>query len=158
MKSTNEPIIRKALRRVDRVTIDTGEGLTEQAHKNETDMNQILRDYRKTGLIRHANKHEGKYDDVSVQDFQSAMLIVSNAQAMFATLPADMRKRFGNSPAAFLEFVQNPENKDEMRKLGILKGNDGVDVTGAQVNVPKPDTPPSPKSPPVDPQPDPVSG
>ena len=157
MKQT-EPQIKKALRRYKSVGVDTGPGLTEQSHKNETDMNQILRDYRRTGLIRHAKNNEGRYDDVGVQDFQEAMLIVKNAQMMFESLPADMRKRFGNDPAAFLGFVQNPDNRDEMAKLGILKGNDGVDVTGAQVNVPLPDPDPSPKLPPVDPQPDPVSG
>lgn len=118
------------------LTVDTGPGMTEQSHKHETDMNYILRDYAKTGLIKHAREHEGRYDDVSVQDFQEAMFIVKEAENMFQALPSQIRKRFNQNPAAFLEFVQNPRNEDEMRRLGILRGNDGVDIKGAVTTAP----------------------
>lgn len=119
-----------------RPTIDTGEGLTEQSHKNECDINYILKEYTRTGLIRHANENAGRYDDIAVQDFHEAMNIVSNANSMFETLPALTRKRFENNPAAFLEFVQNPNNASEMARMGILKGNDGVDISGAPTRAP----------------------
>jgi len=32
-----------------------------------------------------------------------------------------LRVRFNNDPAAFLEFVHNPANHDEMGKLGLLE-------------------------------------
>ena len=41
-------------------TIDCGDSLTEQAHKNRCDMNYILRDYERTGLLKHVKKHEGR--------------------------------------------------------------------------------------------------
>lgn len=131
--------IRKALHReeqLDKSTIDCGPGLTEQSHAKETDINYILRDYAKTGFMKHAKDYQGMYDDVAVNDFQEAMFIVTNAQNMFNELPADLRKRFGHDPAEFLSFVQNPNNVDEMAKLGILKGNDGLDISGTAVNVP----------------------
>lgn len=129
--SSKEPVIRKALRKVERSILETGEGLTEQAHKKITDMNFILRDYAKTGLMKHAKNHEGTYDDISVTDFQDAMFKVTQAQNMFNDLPSQIKKRFGHNPAEFLEFVQNPNNATEMASLGILKGNDGLDIKGA---------------------------
>ena len=99
-------------------------------------MNYILKDYQRTGMIRHAKQNEGKYDDFSVQDFQDAMFIVSEANSMFEELPSSLRKRFNNNTNQFLEFVQNPANKDEMHKMGILKGNDGLDINGAKTNTP----------------------
>ena len=129
-------VIRKPLRRYKGSVVNTGEGLTEQSHKNETDMNYILKDYVKTGLIKHAKEHEGKYDDVSVQDFQEAMFIVAEANNMFQDLPGEIRKSFGNDPSRFLEFTQNPDNLDAMQKMGILKGNDGLDISGAQTMAP----------------------
>lgn len=140
--------VRKAFRPVPRVQIECGEGLTEQHHKKACDMNQILADYRRTGLIKHAANNKGRYDDVSAVDFQEAMFIVTEAQQMFESLPGDIRKRFANDPAQFLGFVQNPDNKAEMAKLGILKGNDGVDLRGAQTGAPVPDAPPAPPEPP----------
>lgn len=129
-------VIKKALQRVKGSTIDTGLGLTEQAHKKVTDMNYILRDYAKTGLMKHVKKHQGTYDDISLTDFQDAMFKVTTAQNMFNDLPASLKKRFGNDPGEFLTFVQDKNNVDEMHRLGLLKGNDGIDVSGASVNVP----------------------
>lgn len=128
----------RAYAKTKRPTIECGESLTEQSHKQECDMNHILRDYSRTGFIKHAKEHEGKYDDISVQDFQDAMFIVAEAKNMFNELPAAARGEFANDPARFLEFVQNPDNAERMRKMGILRGNDGVDMTGASTSAPTP--------------------
>ncbi len=128
--------IRSAYTREAGEKINTGETRTEQSHKKETDMNFILREYSKTGFIKHSKENQGRYDDVTVQDFQTAMTTVTNAQNMFRELPAQVRGRFGNNPGGFLEFVQNPANEAEMHKMGILRGNDGVDIAGTAINVP----------------------
>lgn len=141
--------VKKSFDPSDKVLVVTGAGKTEQAHKAQCDINVILRDYQRTGLIRHAKENAGRYDDVTAIDFTQAMQLVTSAQNMFLSLPSDMRKRFGNDPAAFLDFVQNPENAGEMQKLGILKGNDGIDVSGALVGSPtKVDPLPEPEPPP----------
>lgn len=138
-----KPTIKNAYSKKKGSTIETGKGLTEQSHKQQCDINYILRDYHKTGLVKHAAKHQGRYDDVTVQDFQEAMFLVTNAQRMFMELPADMRHRFQNDPGQFLGFVQDPANAAEMAEMGILKGNDGLDVSGAAVGTPvKPPAPP----------------
>lgn len=110
-------------------------------------MNVILADYSRTGFMKHAKVNQGRYDDVSAIDFQTAMTTVANANSMFESLPANVRKRFSNNPTNFLEFVQNPNNKAEMKSLGILKGNDGIDINGALV--------PSPQADPIPPESDP---
>lgn len=127
--------------------IHTGDGLTEQAHKNQTDMNYILREYQKTGLIRHAKENQGRYDDVSPTTFHDAMVIVADSKSMFNELPSNIRKEFGNNPEAFLSFVQNPASKERMQQLGILKGNDGLDISGAKTNAPVPTADPLPTEP-----------
>lgn len=119
-----------------RIQIHTGQGLTEQSHKDQCDMNYILEDYTKTGLIKHAKQYQGKYDDVAVQDFQTALDIVKQSQEMFNQLPSLIRKRFNGNPADFLSFTQDPKNKKEMQDLGILKGNDGIDISGAPSKAP----------------------
>jgi len=129
-------MVKKALERHKGSVLDTGEGLTEQAHKQETDMNYILRDYKRTGFIRHAKENQGRYDDISVQDFQEAMFVVAEANNMFAELPANLRKDFNNDPSQFLGFVQNPDNQEKLQQMGIIKGNDGVDLKGMPTTAP----------------------
>ena len=114
-----------------RVTVDTGEGITEQSHKRETDINYILEDYKRTGFMKHAKENQGRYDDISVQDFQDAMFKVTEAQNMFNELPGGIRKEFDNNPARFLDFVQNPDNAQKLVDMGLA-----VAVTPPQpVNV-----------------------
>jgi len=127
----------KAYEKTIKPKIDTGDGLTEQSHKNLTDINLILKDYKQTGVLKHAQQNAGKYDDITVSDFQEAMFKVKHAQNLFDALPGDVRKRFGNNPENFLEFVQNPANKDEMAAYGMLKGNDGIDFNGNPVMSPR---------------------
>ena len=128
--------IKKAFRRYEGSKIDTGEGLTEQCHKKQCDMNHILKDYKRTGFIRHAKENQGRYDDISVQDFQDAMFKVAEATNMFNDLPANLRKDFNNNPAEFLGFVQNPDNQEKLQKMGIIRGNDGIDMNGMPTTAP----------------------
>lgn len=116
--------------------INTGEGLTEQAHKDMCDINIILEDYARTGFMRHAKQHAGTYDDVSDVDFQDAMIKVANVKSMFEGLPSEVRKEFGHDPAYFLKYVQDPANSKALAERGILVGNDGVDISGAYTRAP----------------------
>lgn len=97
------------------------EGRTKQSFKDECDINNIMARFQKTGVIAFANKFQARYGDVTGVDFANAMRVVADARTMFAELPARVRERFANDPARFLEFVQNPANKDEARALGLLK-------------------------------------
>lgn len=129
-------VIRKPLRRFKVPGVECGEGLTEQCHKRECDMNYILRDYQAKGIVKHVSQYTGQYDDITVTDFQEAMFMVKDAQNMFNDLPSSLRKRFGNDPAEFLKFVSDGNNREEMAKLGMLKGNDGLTGKGAPSDAP----------------------
>jgi hypothetical protein len=119
-----------------RVGIDTGETMTEQAHKKECDINYILDEYTRTGYMQHAKDFEGKYDDISVQDFQEAQLMIAQAKTMFAELPSQIQADFDHKPEQFLQFVQDPDNAEKLEAFGIIKGNDGVDINGISVKSP----------------------
>jgi phage internal scaffolding protein len=105
-----------------RVSLDCGPGLAQQHFKDECDVNRILAKYQRTGLIDHVNRFNGDYADLSdVPDFQASLDAVISAQEAFLTLPSSVRKQFDNDPAAFLDFVHNPDNRDEMVKMGLAK-------------------------------------
>lgn len=106
-----------------RPTVDCGgprKSMTKQAHKEECDINSIMRKFQKTGALTHFAKHEGAYGFATSVDFTTACQIVAQGKSMFEELPSEIRGRFENDPAKFLEFVQNPENQEEMRELGLV--------------------------------------
>lgn len=98
-----------------------GEGRTEQALASETDINTIMAKAMRGDHIDFAQKHEPRYGDATGPDFVQAQLIVANANTMFEELPSKIRSKFDHNPAQFLEFVQNPENEDELIKLKLIK-------------------------------------
>jgi len=104
-----------------KVAIATGDGLTEQNHKDETDINNIVRKYNKTGLIDHLNQFEKQYGDMTGYDYQDAMNTVAAANTMFEGLPSAIRNKFDNDPAKFINFVDDEANADKLVEMGLAK-------------------------------------
>ncbi len=94
---------------------------TEQSHKNVCDVNNIVKKYDTTGLISHLSKMEARFGDMTGLEFKEAQDQIILAKNMFDLLPADIRKRFENDPGKLLEFMEDPLNRDEAIKLGMIK-------------------------------------
>lgn len=95
---------------------------TVQASKDECDVNKIMAKYQKNGLLTHLNRFEGKYDDVSnAVEYQEALNIVRESERVFMTLPSSVRAKFENDPGAFMAFVNDPSNANEMITLGLRR-------------------------------------
>lgn len=99
-----------------------GKSKVQQNLKDRTDINLIMAKYHKTGLIDWVkDPSKADYGDFSqVEDYQTALHQVMEAQEAFMTLSAKVRNKFSNDPAKFIEFMQNPENKDEAIELGLI--------------------------------------
>lgn len=106
-----------------RVVADPGgPSMTKQEFADECDINNIMRNYARTGMISHVNKYQGSYEDVSgAVSFHEAQEIVKKAEEMFYTVPSAVRSKFDNDPGKFLDFVLDDRNRDEMQKMGLLK-------------------------------------
>lgn len=92
---------------------------TIQSGKDDADINVIVKRFgiTKTFPVTFRTPEYGDYSGVG--DFHTAMNAVRTAQETFAAVPSDVRKRFGNDPQLFLEFCSNPENVDELVKMGL---------------------------------------
>jgi len=106
-----------------RPTLDTGEGLTKQSMKKDTDINFIVKKYQRTGLADFVSKRQPEYMEAPDMDFHAALNYINEANDMFADMPSNLRKRFNNDPGEFLDFVHNPDNAEEMAELGLVKRN-----------------------------------
>lgn len=103
-----------------RVTLTCGPSMTKQSFKEECDINNIIANFTKTGLLEYAQEHQPQYGDVTGIDFQTAMQTISQANEMFDELPSKIRQRFQNDPVAFLDFIQDPESRSEAIQLGLI--------------------------------------
>lgn len=104
---------------------------TQQHLRDECDINRIMRDASKTGMVAHITSVQGKYADVSgVPDYHTALNLVREAEELFAAVPAVVRAKFRNDPGEFLAFVEDPDNAEELVRMGLATGlvHDPVDA------------------------------
>lgn len=111
---------------MDKASHDTGlhcpePTLAQQQFKEETDINTIIERFGVTGTVPTNVRTPLPEDFQSITNYHEAANQILAAQAAFMQMPANIRARFNNDPGSFLDFTNNPENKDEARKLGILR-------------------------------------
>lgn len=94
---------------------------TQQQFAEECDINTIVRKFGITGELPSDVRVPQSGDFVAVQDYQSCMNVIRAAEEAFMEMPAEVRSEFDNDPGKFIAFVENPENLERARKLGIAK-------------------------------------
>jgi len=92
---------------------------TQQQFGKDADVNNIMAKYRNHG-VPPVLRGDAIYADISsMGDYQRSLNLVLAAQQQFDSLSSDVRDRFKNDPALFLQFCGDPKNADEMIKLGL---------------------------------------
>lgn len=109
-----------------------GPSKTEQSHKKKCDINTIVAKIRKGQAvpIRLGSPMYGDFSQVT--DYMSTINRVSELHEDFMAIPADIRKRFHNSPAEFMEFIQDDSNREEAIELGLVAKQGQVEQKTAQ--------------------------
>ena len=109
----------------DQVSRDTSlicsdSSLAQQQFRDDCDINTILRRFNVTGQLP-VGSVQPQYGDFSgIFDYRTALDAVRAAQESFDALPAKVRSRFANDPAAFVDFCSDESNREEMKALGLL--------------------------------------
>lgn len=105
----------------DETGIDTGtEGGAKQSFKEECDINTIVERFG-LGYELPENTRIPQYGDFSdITDFHTAMNATAKAKEAFDQLPAEIRSKFNNDPGAYVDFCLNPENREELKKMGLI--------------------------------------
>lgn len=102
------------------------ESLAIQSEKENADINTIVRRFGLTGELPSDFKMPQSGDFIGVPDFHTAMNLIRATQEEFLKVPAEVRARFDNDPQRFMAFLEDDANRDEARKLGLLKPVDVV--------------------------------
>ena len=97
--------------------------MTKQEFRKECDINHIIGTMEAQGIIANFNRFGPDWTEGSIdapESFHEAMIQVVEAQEMFMQIPSKVRARFANDPAQFLDFISNPENRDQAEDLGLV--------------------------------------
>ncbi|AXH77414.1 MAG: internal scaffolding protein [Microviridae sp.] len=98
------------------------ESLAVQDARDETDINNILRQFGITGQLPQ-NVRAPTYGDFTdaPDNYHGALNAVLLADEAFMRMPADVRARFDNDAGRFVDFCSDSNNLEELRKLGLAK-------------------------------------
>ncbi len=136
-----------------------GKGRTKQTFAKESDINNIMKKFQRSGTVTHLAKHSAQYGDVTSVDLHEALNTITQAQSMFNDLPSEVRNEFDQDPGKFLDFVQDPANAGDLaeklpalaepgRQLPVVRG-EPLEFGGA-VEEATAEAPVAPSEPPVE--------
>jgi phage internal scaffolding protein len=77
--------------------------------------------YIATGELPNIAERAPQYLDVTGIEFQASMDFIAGANTLFHEMPSNIRNRFENSPALFLDFCSQEKNRPELAEMGLLK-------------------------------------
>lgn len=96
--------------------------LTQQQFIEDCDVNNIMRKFKKTGVVTHINSKTGVYGDFTeLGDYQEMLNTVAHANEMFEQLPNSVRRKFEHNPQEMIDFLKDPKNHDEAVQLGLME-------------------------------------
>lgn len=83
-------------------------GKTRSEFSQDCDINRIVENFTRTGLLDHLSNARGQFADLTLlpESYKDALNVVNEASSLFSTLPADVRERYGNDVAGLLAAVQ----------------------------------------------------
>ena len=101
---------------------------TNQKWKNKADIRYIVRKNKiarlnqiNPNLVEDRGQAMAVFDSsVTYHDMMNQCAAVNSA---FQRLPADVQRRFSHDVRNLIDFVNDPQNKDECVKLGLLPQN-----------------------------------
>lgn len=109
-------------------TVNRSPSMTCQQFRDESDINNLVARYNRTGTFYNALDCAGRVarmpqfgDFAELGDFREQQEKLLAVYDSFAQLPAKVRERFSNNPAFFVEFVGQEKNYEECVKLGIFE-------------------------------------
>lgn len=125
--TTKKPFVRNPYNYdADQASFDSGleckdKSLTQQHQREDADINTIVKRFGVTGLLPQAKAPPTYGDFDQVNDYREALDLINQARATFMALPADLRSRFDNDAAKFLDYCEDPANLADLEKMGLIK-------------------------------------
>lgn len=103
-------------------SVPEGVSMTDQSDKNMVDINVIMKNYAKTGLLPQFKDKIGHYiDTTQIPSYMEAQAQIEHAKNLFMQLPSQVRKLMDNNPANLEKVLVNPEYKEILIKCGVLE-------------------------------------
>lgn len=100
---------------------DYEKGGAKQEFADQCDINRIVRQFDRDGVITHLREDKPQWLDVTqVPDYRTAMTQVAAAEQYFMQLPAKVREKFRNDPAELMDCLADPSKRSMLEELELV--------------------------------------
>lgn len=104
------------------------EVLTRQEFVSQVNISNIIKKYVRNGVNPFCITQDAKYGDfTNIPSYQEALELVCAAEDHFLRFPADVRAMFDNDPGKYIDFLNNPENREKAIQLGFVQDLSNTD-------------------------------
>ncbi|AXL15222.1 internal scaffolding protein [Microviridae sp.] len=117
-----------------RVSLDLSRPkLTDASFQNSCDINVIMQNYQKTGMLPSFPEKTPEFIDcTSIPDLETAFKVSNEAMQAFYELPSDIRKLIDNDPSKLQSLLSDPKYQELLIQAGVLdvrRANNSADKT-----------------------------
>jgi len=122
----SKKIVQRADGTVRVATVNTAKSKTQRQFKDQTDFAAIMKKYSPSQREAFLNSPlaNAVYSDLTSlpATYQEALDLAIAAKDSFMLLPLPVRKKFSHDPQQLMDFLDNPKNREEAIKLGLVRG------------------------------------
>lgn len=118
---------------------ETGEQiiLVDSSLAQDCDLNVLVERFLSQGLDLPMAPDLQYGDDTARPRYEQAKKLILESEQWFDSLPAKVRSRFENNVGVLLDFLQDPENEEEAKRLGFSRNPPQSAPSEEQVEQPK---------------------
>lgn len=113
-------------------TAEQAKFAAKQGFKAQCDINTIVDQAKRTGVLSHTAKNAAFYADMPDFDYEDAMIQIAETNSVFYELDAETRREFSNNPGQFRAWLQGKTSTEIQEALPQLfeQGTQLVDTQG----------------------------
>jgi phage internal scaffolding protein len=95
---------------------------TDQSSKEYCDINTIMAQYQRTGMLPHFKEKTPQYVDLSkIPNFIEAFDKVAEANQLFYELPSEIRNLMHHDPRNLEAFISDEKNHEVLEAFGMVE-------------------------------------
>lgn len=100
----------------------SSDSLAQQQFRDECDVNRIVDQYVRTGVLDHLSEVAPQYGDVTEvpTDLMAAYDAVGRAEEAFMQLPSQLRKDLNNDPSRLSAWLRDENNRETAVRYGLI--------------------------------------
>ncbi len=133
---------------IEKIDEETGEithirelSRTKQEFLRDADISVMFERFFSGGSI-DVNRLDPKYLDLTeLPSFSESQILLADVASQFRVQPAAFRAEFDNDEQNFVDWILDPENRDEAIELGVLEGEPEKTADPDPAAEPAPETP-----------------